>query len=1277
MKANSQRGVALVITLIMLSLITFLTVAFLATSRRERSSVTTSLSQTEAKLMADTALARAQAEAVARMMARTSLLSYDLNVSRNFINPTGYDSSISGVDPINVNFDRQKSGAKLTTDQMIEVIGNLLYDPRAPVFIKTNDTGPGDFRFFLDYDRSGRFETNGVLPLLDSGGQSAGNGFFTGDPEWIGVLEHPDFPHSGTNRFIGRYAFIALPIGKTLDLNYIHNQAVPRRLGYARNMGAGSWELNLAAFLADLNSDAALTPNTNFFTYSYGAMAAANFGTAFQTAQQFINYRYGGNRANLPPASQYFVGAQPLWQNDGVDWYSDGPLMTNFFSLTPLADADPVDPADDHWSGSRNPQFYYTPQELFNPAKASTNFTQVLTNLLASPYQHDRYAYYRFLAQIGTDSAPETSGKMNLNYNNVGTVNGVKLDATNLVNWTPVEFFTNAVTRIMSAELQRNITNINVEVYNPTNRGIRYTSRIHQLFQLAANIYEATTTNRWPVVFRPTLMVSNNSSVYINGFAEEISTNSLSQALWREITDPNLTSSNYVYGIPFVIGAKKFLYPDPNPTKYTGYPNFNEFSLETTATVTRKLEMRRALSGGVTDTNGLPIQTNQMYIVGISNVFGVEAWNSYTQAFPGVLAVVAMNTMTASLTNETGNVIWPGAGSSMTNTQLNAFFVQNPNWPAATNADPKTLPPSLNPFRLALWTNVMFLTNSQYIFGGPPPSSSASFTPVPGNSNLVVWETSPPGTSEFPVPTWVLNITNRLRYWLIDQSATPPRIVDFVNIADFSTRVDIMRELLGAPTPGGNIRGSIYWQTNRTGGSVSVSDPTSGIQQQINTSLGDTAAISDWGSSSLATIGDVMRTNSVVAFARFVGVPPSDNNMVALWSTNAGPTTNRWQTPFNPSRKIYQRVSWAANDPFVHYTVDDLIDWKRPVIVESLLPLSNPSEPSNLGELNENYSPWGGRRYPNGDPIGRPDYDLTLKDPLVRWADDWEFPTNNFATVGWLGRVHRGSPWQSIYFKSGVALNDTPQRVTDPYYLYDIRNPPQNDPNRMWDPWSPNFHPTNDWRLADVFTVAPNDNASRGTLSVNQTNLAAWSAVLSGVLVLTNANLFLPEETPLVPQYATMAIEPGSPQLQQIVAGINAVRQRHPAEVFTRIGDLLAVPELTLASPFINTVDTNQIVAGLTDELFERIPQQILSLVKVGQPRFVIYSYGQSLKPAERSLVLTTPAGRNDLFNLATNYQITGEVATRTVLRIEETSRDPAKLEPKVVIESFNLLPSE
>ena len=55
--------------------------------------------------------------------------------------------------------------------------------------------------------------------------------FFVGDPEWIGSLERPEFAHSADNKFVNRYAYIAVPVGQTLDVNTIHNYAktLPRR----------------------------------------------------------------------------------------------------------------------------------------------------------------------------------------------------------------------------------------------------------------------------------------------------------------------------------------------------------------------------------------------------------------------------------------------------------------------------------------------------------------------------------------------------------------------------------------------------------------------------------------------------------------------------------------------------------------------------------------------------------------------------------------------------------------------------------------------------------------------------------------------------------------------------------------------------------------------------------------------------------------------------------------------------------------------------------------
>jgi hypothetical protein len=68
----------------------------------------------------------------------------------------------------------------------------------------------------------------------------------------------------------------------------------------------------------------------------------------------------------------------------------------------------------------------------------------------------------------------------------------------------------------------------------------------------------------------------------------------------------------------------------------------------------------------------------------------------------------------------------------------------------------------------------------------------------------------------------------------------------------------------------------------------------------------------------------------------------------------------------------------------------------------------------------------------------------------------------------------------------------------------------------------------------------------------------------------------------------------------------------------------------------------------------------------VGQPRFVIWAYGQSLKPAANGLYLGSDINN---FNLCTNYQITGESLTRTVCHVEGTASNP-----KIVVDNFNVV---
>ena len=77
-------------------------------------------------------------------------------------------------------------------------------------------------------------------------------------------------------------------------------------------------------------------------------------------------------------------------------------------------------------------------------------------------------------------------------------------------------------------------------------------------------------------------------------------------------------AGDMVYGIPLVIGAKK------------GFPNFNEFAMHTQVQVTRKLQFHRPGNSTTVPVN----EIDQMFVVGISNVFGVEAWNSYATPYP-------------------------------------------------------------------------------------------------------------------------------------------------------------------------------------------------------------------------------------------------------------------------------------------------------------------------------------------------------------------------------------------------------------------------------------------------------------------------------------------------------------------------------------------------------------------------------------------------------------------------------------------------------------------
>jgi hypothetical protein len=131
-----------------------------------------------------------------------------------------------------------------------------------------------------------------------------------------------------------------------------------------------------------------------------------------------------------------------------------------------------------------------------------------------------------------------------------------------------------------------------------------------------------------------------------------------------------------------------------------------------------------------------------------------------------------------------------------------------------------------------------------------------------------------------------------------------------------------------------------------------------------------------------------------------------------------------------------------------------------------------------------------------------------------------------------------------------------------------------------------------------------NTNAPEQLLSVNDSSLADWSALLGGMVVLTNSTAF-PQFQPVT--YGLLTIDPAGPAMGQLVTAINAMRAQFrnadgSVGTFENIGDVLSTPQLSEQSPFLNTNNTTlggkQLEYGISDEAYEAIPAQLLPLLR-------------------------------------------------------------------------------
>lgn len=750
------------------------------------------------------------------------------------------------------------------------------------------------------------------------------------------------------------------------------------------------------------------------------------------------------------------------------------------------------------------------------------------------------------------------------------------------------------------------ITNIPVYV----NGSFVYTPAVNRLLQVTANILDATTTNYYPSVFRPIFYkaVERNyflnqlfTNVYIRGYQyvqEPLASNNppiLNTPM--DVNDARVPfglsgMTNNIYGIPWVIGVKK------------GLPNFNELELDNCFFIERELQFNRNSSAPAAPGTAFPYgriyTTNQMYVMGVSNLIGVDDWNSYAENYTNQVTIVAQDALSVTLTNDAGfsigNFFYTNTVATTNSWPGYSFLLPfGTNMTVAQNLSFTPSPPS------AYGTYLYYYTPRQLSFGGFD-FTGPCFIPQSLDTSNFLDQGTP------PLPHFGLTVTNRLQAYIIDVNNC---ILDYVQLAPANSSLDVSSAI--ADPNSGTVPGDTagLWSTNY----YSDSDTPSGVLEQYLVSIGGPFPIEDsdegvrsqqtgWTTAPIPGLGN---DNSPAAQQAYFSAFFSAGDYAFYDDSYITNISYSIPAPFTPIRLIVQRTVYAANDPLVHYMSSDLNDFSNDTVNRRSLSLPPPAITS-MGQLSDRYMPWGSE-YPgeqflneppvnvmtsfNGIPVDNNQYNLAYKDPAVWSSDDWNFPTNQILSASWLGQVHRGTPWQTIFLKSTNIL--------------ELQSTFPGTGVFTWVEWTGDTNladavfmaPAQDWAIAGLLASLFNTNNEASLFSANDPNPNDWENVLNGMTAVTND---LPDQVlsfDPTPEFATLTISSNSTQAAEIANAIEVTRAASPRQLFITPGDIFAVPQLSVQSPFLNWNDPAQEQAGISDQAYEAIPGQLLPLLRV------------------------------------------------------------------------------
>ena len=702
----------------------------------------------------------------------------------------------------------------------------------------------------------------------------------------------------------------------------------------------------------------------------------------------------------------------------------------------------------------------------------------------------------------------------------------------------PLGFFTNVADRLLRSTFNNSLSLTNIPIY-PTNN---YTPAVHRLLQVTANLYDSTSTNVYPTIFRP-YFSSDGTNVFISGYELVNAPSDTNTALgfltvpldlsYPANRAPIGTGPTFmnIYGAPWIIGAKK------------GLPNFNAVAMQTVSERTRMLRISRPSINAPYSQ----YQTTEMELLGISNVVGVAVWNSYGADYPQPVYVQADGVLSMTLTNDQG--MTPITQTIAITNPTGGLTIGDSLWPGWGNVPQN---PNVQSFQIPLFTNFVFLPTS--VYQQSPPGLYA----VPTNGN-VSWAINTPGY--FPQPDWGLTVTNQIRCLIMDGGYSG-RVIDYVQMNGLNTFRDLSREIQTPDFKTGVIG---LWSTNLV---TAYGWPMpQGIDNQIEISLGNVDAGANWNDYGLGQDSGATKANDIAGFKAFMKLGGVNTNLVM-------------RVPFTPTAKQYQPLVWEVNDPLVHYMPDDL---KNPALFGNAYALSPPnakvpSVVTNMTTLTSRYNPWG------GNPKKGPDvtsYMLEIKDPGVVSSDAWDFPSGEPLSFETIGRIHRGTPWQTVYLKANDIDAGTWSAWT---------GNSDNWPVPAGGTIADSFYsrPVTDRNLISLLEPILSTNNPNQKMSIKNSDINAWLAVLNGLTVQTNSS-----------PATILNISSNSVQALNIAQGIINARQNFPSLTYSHLGDILATPQLTVQSPFLDMTGISSLNAGgLTDEILESLPSQLLPLLR-------------------------------------------------------------------------------